>query len=94
MSDLISRQAVEDLIMETDPWWCEGTTRAILEGVKRLPTIDPVRHGKWISVPHKKDRICSQCESDEPYKCADEDADIFEYCPHCGAKMGRRQNNE
>ena len=39
MTDTISRQAVEDLIMETDPFWCEGMTRAIFEGVKRLPTI-------------------------------------------------------
>jgi len=39
MNDSISRQAVEDLIMETDPFWCEGMTRAIFEGVKRLPTI-------------------------------------------------------
>ena len=42
MDDLISRQAVEDLIMETDPFWCEGMTRAIFEGIKRLPTIDAV----------------------------------------------------
>lgn len=43
MTDTISRQAVEDLIMETDPFWCEGMTRAIFEGVKRLPTIEPKR---------------------------------------------------
>ena len=42
MDDLISRQAVEDLIMETDPFWCEGMTRAIFEGIKQLPTIDAV----------------------------------------------------
>lgn len=42
MDELISRAAVKDLIMETDPFWCEGMTRAIFEGVKRLPTIDAV----------------------------------------------------
>lgn len=34
--DLISRQDVIDLIMETDPFWAEGTTRAIFEGVKKI----------------------------------------------------------
>lgn len=43
MNDLISRQAVEELIMETDPWWSEGMTRAILEGIKELPAIDPAK---------------------------------------------------
>ena len=53
------------------------------------PTIDimPVVHGKWISVPHKSARVCSRCGSDEPYKNAPDDADVFYYCPHCGALM-------
>ena len=42
---------------------------------------------RWISVPHKRARICSHCEADEPYKFADDDAEVYEYCPHCGAKM-------
>lgn len=42
MDELISRQAVKDLIMETDPWWWEGMTRAIFEGVKKLPIVDAV----------------------------------------------------
>ena len=49
--------------------------------------VEQIRHGRWISVPYKLSRICSICESDEPYKNADEDADIYDYCPHCGAKM-------
>lgn len=48
---------------------------------------EPVKHGRWISVPNKKDRICSKCEGDEPYKFADENVNVFDYCPHCGAKM-------
>jgi len=46
--------------------------------------------GRWISVPHKKARICNRCESDEPYKFADDDADVYDYCPHCGAKMEKQ----
>ena len=52
VGELISRQAVEDLIMETDPFWCEGMTRAIFEGIKRLPTTEP-KYAGWISCKKK-----------------------------------------
>ena len=57
--------------------------------LREAPTIDvtPVRHGKWVSVPHKLARVCSVCNRDEPYKFADIDADVYDYCPSCGAKM-------
>ena len=58
--------------------------------LREAPTIDvtPVRHGRWVSVPHKLARVCSVCNRDEPYKFADIDADVYDYCPNCGAKMG------
>lgn len=46
-----------------------------------------VRHGQWVSVANKRDRICSRCLRNEPYKNADNDAEVFEFCPHCGAMM-------
>ena len=57
--------------------------------LREAPTIDvtPVRHGRWVSVPHKLARVCSVCNRDEPYKFADTDADVYNYCPNCGAKM-------
>lgn len=57
--------------------------------LREAPTIDValVRHGRWISVPHKLARVCSVCNRDEPYKFADIDADVYDYCPSCGAKM-------
>ena len=57
--------------------------------LQEAPTIDValVRHGQWVSVPHKLARICSVCNRDEPYKFADIDADVYDYCPNCGAKM-------
>ena len=57
--------------------------------LREAPTIDvaPVRHGRWVSVPYKLARICSVCNRDEPYKFADIDADVYDYCPNCGAKM-------
>ena len=57
--------------------------------IKAIPAVDvaPVRHGRWVSVPHKLARVCSVCNRDEPYKFADIDADVYDYCPNCGAKM-------
>ena len=57
--------------------------------LREAPTIDvaPVRHGQWVSVPYKLARVCSVCNRDEPYKFADIDADVYDYCPNCGAKM-------
>ena len=57
--------------------------------LREAPTIDvaPVRHGRWVSVPYKLARVCSVCNRDEPYKFADIDADVYDYCPNCGAKM-------
>ena len=61
-------------------YWCD---------IESAPTVDAVEvvHGRWVSVPHKLARVCSVCNRDEPYKFADIDADVYDYCPHCGAKM-------
>ena len=63
--------------------------QTLMRYVKRQPAADvaPVVHGRWASVPCKHERICSRCQCDEPYKFADENAKVFEYCPYCGAKM-------
>ena len=82
IDDSISRQAVEDLIMETDPWWCEGMTRAILEGVKRLPPAQQERKGKWSQVSGQA-TLCSCCGMASNAK----QARNWRYCPHCGAEM-------
>lgn len=82
MNDLISRQAVEDLIMETDPWECEGTARAILEGVKRLPTAQQERTGRWSQVSGQA-TLCSCCGRASNAK----QAKGWRYCPMCGAVM-------
>ena len=62
--------------------------------LREAPTIDvaPVKHGRWVSVPHKLARVCSVCNRDEPYKFADIDADVYDYCPNCGAKMNGELN--
>jgi hypothetical protein len=59
------------------------------EAIDSIPAADvaPVMHGRWVSVAGKRDRICSRCLHNEPYKNAADDAEVFEFCPHCGAKM-------
>lgn len=92
MDDLISRQAVKDLIMETDLWWFEGKTMEILRGIKKLPTptIAPVKHGKWQSTDDGWDGIyyvCSECGC--PWTLIDGTPynNGMNYCPNCGARM-------
>ena len=57
------------------------------------PAADVVEvvHGRWVSVQHKLTRVCSVCNCDEPYKFADVDADVYNYCPHCGAIMDKEK---
>ena len=65
-----------------------------LDSLKRINCEDvaPVIHAKWITAPHKSSRFCSKCYHDEPYKFADSNANIYNYCPHCGAKMDFEEN--
>ena len=68
---------------------CPGEPLVYWHDIEAAPTVDAVEvvHGRWVSVPHKLARVCSVCNRDEPYKFADIDADVYDYCPHCGAKM-------
>lgn len=77
-------------LMEGFDW--DGNFRdaaVLVEDILKIKATDvaPVRHGRWVSVPHKLARVCSVCNRDEPYKFADIDADVYDYCPSCGAKM-------
>ena len=98
MSEYISREATIKRIKEVYCVGCNsdhgvrcracGTGDAI-DIIDDAPAADvaPVVHGRWVSVAGKRDRICSRCLHNEPYKNADDDAEVFEFCPHCGAKM-------
>ena len=90
MDDAISRQRVLKLLSTMPPE--EAITKAMLiQNVKYMSAAQPdslVRpSARWISIGHKRERICSRCFRDEPYKFADHDADVYDFCPHCGAKM-------
>lgn len=61
----------------------------VIYALRDYPVADVrlVVRAEWISVPHKKARVCSRCYCDEPYKFADTDSDVYDFCPHCGADM-------
>ena len=88
--DTISRQAVHDLIIEIDPYWAEGMTRAIYDGISKLPSTE--RHGRW-----KKCKKSAFFPDDDIFTCSECFHNYFKrtnYCPNCGAKMGGVSEDE
>ena len=68
-----------------------GGASVLAQLIDSQPTIQPKR-GRWESISYKRARICSCCGHDEPYKFADDDAPIYNFCPYCGADMRGEQN--
>lgn len=69
-----------------------------LDDIKNAPTIDPVRHGRWLYTEAWPHRVyCSEC-----YKTyAQKQWEVWEdgslpraYCPNCGAKMDGGKDHE
>lgn len=94
MAEYIERKAAIEVIMSEPPdshypqWYADK--------IKAIPAanVAPVRQGQWVSVPHKLARVCLVCNRDEPYKFADIDADVYDYCQNCGAKMDLRRDGD
>ena len=84
MTEYIERKALRDTLYDAD-----AITMSGVKILNQFPVADvaPVRHGRWVRIPHKLARVCSVCNRDEPCKFADIDADVYDYCPHCGAKL-------
>lgn len=90
MAEYVSLHKIEfELCGGNLPEKYKAFVRRVLNDRNLIPTADvaPVVHGRWVSVAGKRDRICSRCLHNEPYKNADDDAEVFEFCPHCGAKV-------
>ena len=57
--------------------------------VECSPTIDPVRHGRWVRLDMHKgmaDHKCTSCGM-EVYVPTSWGEPLYGYCPVCGAKM-------
>ena len=91
MDEYIERGVFIKLVKDIPMW---GSVAAMLADSIPAADVAPVVHGWWVSVAGKRDRICSRCLHNEPYKNADDAAEVFEFCPHCGAKMGGGVDNE
>lgn len=90
MNDLISRQAALDIVFDF-----AETPDKMYQQIRELPTIDPVKHGKWEPHPTEPDwDVCSVCGIGTHirfhgyYNGAFWDSEeSYTYCPHCGSKM-------
>lgn len=59
----------------------------LLFQIQHAPTIDPIKHGKWVkSASGDGEDYCSACKTEPPWF---HPYGYYEpsYCPHCGAKM-------
>ena len=99
MNDLISREAAIEQIKHSDVcvFYMRGmsgdeiarrvidaTKRCIVTDLEQLPTIDPVKHGRWIDDSQDGKGmwfLCSECGESAP------EVEPWDYCPNCGAKM-------
>ena len=78
MTDLISRQAAIEAVGDVHPLDYNG--QAIVTRLKELPTIDQVKHGKWMAIGNTGLAACECGYITDRYS-------IYNYCPNCGARM-------
>lgn len=89
---LIDADALRDLMEQV--CWDRVEMRAVQKTIDEQPTIDPVKHGKWIERERyrtTKDgvfhtyryKVCSICGRASGRRMNKR----TRYCPHCGARM-------
>ena len=93
ITDLISRQAAHDALDRTCNLVCQYSKKqrysmcgacplgSAFDALTEVPTIDPVKHGKWEVVDEEEPRWygCSLCKKMARWP--------YNYCSHCGARM-------
>ena len=98
MARLIDADAlIEDIDKEIDiekkvflsSVYCAGM-RNVIRLVKRLPTVEPLKHGHWI-FKGNGNADCSCCGYRSSRVYDDDNAD--RYCRHCGARMDGDAND-
>ena len=82
MAEYIDRDALRDALYDADAILMSG-----IKILNQFPAADvaPVRHGRWVPkrkvyrTPSAKNHTCSECGL--------EVAELWHYCPNCGAQM-------
>jgi predicted RNA-binding Zn-ribbon protein involved in translation (DUF1610 family) len=92
MSDLIDRVAVlEDLEKRMADDYVDAARFA--EYIRTLPSAEPERHrGEWIEDEHE--RGYSECSKCGYIAVSVLSRRLYNYCPNCGARMTRGDNDE
>ena len=96
----INKKTKVILLADYNYFYCAGM-RNVIKLVKRLPTVDPVKHGRWIHIdelPSGGYFKCSECNRqiflNFEWKVSFENpADEYRYCPGCGARMDGDAND-
>ena len=102
MDDLISRQAVIDMLA-TMQGRCTSKTaliqnskiwKQIINMPSAQPTVDAVerKRGRWV---HKNlgGWHCSECDNQAPFPCMASCQYLTDFCPNCGAEMRGEAND-
>ena len=89
-ADTLEKDANEDLLSNTDTaeevYWNDGA-KSIIDLIKTAPTIDPVKHGKWVDRYEDGDWHCTECGA--IVEKNEQGSHNWRYCYHCGARMKR-----
>ena len=67
----------------------DATKLCVKTDIEQLPTIDPVKHGRWVPIVNGKEKFmdvcnCSECGIIEYFN---KGWKKFNFCPTCGAQM-------
>ena len=83
MSDLIDRQEAYEVLTEYYHHSTESQHSALREALEHVPSAEPEQNtGEWIPAKYENICICSECGKKIVII-----GQIFQYCPHCGARM-------
>lgn len=79
-------------LIDADALLQKGVWTVTAGDIKNAPTVDPVKHGKWIPIDERTAK-CSLCGWWEITKGIDKTMTatihraVKRYCPSCGARM-------